>query len=311
MKRVAILGAGKFGQGLAHAARRAGRDVLLFSRFPQSLGDDGIHVVDRLEALAEAELVFIAVPSRVVAEVGRELGEHLDGRHLLVHVSRGLVGDELTTLSRVLREVGPARRVGALAGPLDADALRNGDPAGAIVGSAFPEVGAAVRAAIGSETLRIYGSPDVVGVEVASAMVGLAAIAVGYARAVGAGPSALAVMVTRAMHEAAQLGVELGAKRDTFWGLSGLGDLLAASLGDGRPELAVGEALGRGETAAAAAEAAGTNIESVRLAERLAAYAQRLSIEAPVISTVAAVIAGELDTTAALGALMARQVGRE
>ncbi|NOY93145.1 MAG: NAD(P)-binding domain-containing protein [Deltaproteobacteria bacterium] len=311
MKPVGIVGAGAFGKGLARAARRAGNSVVLFSRFPQELGDAGIEVVDDLAALTRSAPIFIAVPSIFVGEVGRELGAHLDGRHLLVHVSRGLVGAELRTLSRVLREVSPVRRVGALAGPLDAAALAEGLPGGAIVGSAFPEVAAAVRAAIGGSSLRIYESSDSLGVEVASAIVGLAAIAVGYARAVGAGPSALAVMVTRAMHEAAAVGTELGAKRETFWGLAGLGDLVAATLGDGRPELAVGEALGQGKDVEAAAKIAGANVESLGLAGRMADYAQRVSVPAPVTSTVARVIAGELDTQHALAALMARDVGKE
>jgi len=311
MRPVGILGAGAFGKGLARAARRAGNRVVLFSRFGQDLDDPGIEVVDDLAALAETTPIFIAVPSVFVAEVGCELGVQLDGRHLLVHVSRGLVGPDLRTLSRVLREVSPVRRVGALAGPLDAAGLAQGLPGGAIVGSAFPEVASAVRQAIGGQSLRIYESTDVRGVEIASAIVGLSAIAVGYARAVGAGPSALAVMVTRAMHEAAAVGQELGAERETFWGLAGLGDLVAATLGDGRPELAVGEALGRGENAASAAQAAGANVESLLLAGRMAEYAERVSISAPVTSTVARVIAGELDTELALGALMARSVGRE
>src|SRR5690606_27838602 len=107
------------------------------------------------------------VPSVHVGALAVELGAHLDGSHLLVHVSRGLLGDELETLTHLLRETTPVRRVGALAGPLVAKALIEGQPGGGIVGSLFPEVADAVCDAIAGKRLRIYRTDDVVGVEIA------------------------------------------------------------------------------------------------------------------------------------------------
>ena len=308
---IGVLGAGNFGRAVARAASRAGRRVELWGRTPRDLSDARIHSTSDLSVLAEAELIFVAIPSQYVRAAATDLGAYLDGRHLLVHVSRGLIGEELLTITQCLREVTAARRVGALAGPLDADALANGAPCGAIVGSRFDEVARAVRDAIGGPALRIYDTRDVIGVEVASAMVGLLALATGYASEAGVGPAALAVFLTRGMAEATRLAVSLGAQSSTLMGLAGYGDLMAVAAGDERPEVRLGRALARGQRVQEAAEAAGANIEGVSIAARVAQFAEVTGLEAPIAAVIARFVDGELSRDAAIAALMARRVGRE
>lgn len=203
---IAVVGGGSFGQSLARASARVGQRVLLWSRRPRELPEESITCTTELRELADAELVLFAVPSPHVGEVADELGHHLDGSHLLVHVSRGLVGDELHTVSEVLAERTPCRRVGALAGPLVAKNLASDEPSGAIIGSQFPEVVEAVSEALGGPSLRVYSTPDLVGVELASALVGLVALSLGYAMQMGMGPGALAVLATRGLAEATRVG---------------------------------------------------------------------------------------------------------
>lgn len=306
---VGIVGGGTFGWGLACAAERAGRRVLLWSRRPQRSGTEHIELVARPADLAAAELIFFAVPSHFVAEVARELGGHLDGAHFLVHISRGVVGEELLGLSQVLRAETPCRRVGALAGPLVAEALLGGAPTGGIVASRFPEVRAAVREAIGGKAVRLYGTDDVVGAEFASTAVGLFSTAIGFAQGAGLGPAALAMLATRGMAEAARLGVTLGGKHETFTGLAGFGDLLAAVAGDGRPELGVGRMIAQGLPVDQASVGAYT--EGVESARRIAAYARRAKLHAPVSTLCAAAFAREIPAADAVAALMSREVGEE
>jgi glycerol-3-phosphate dehydrogenase (NAD(P)+) len=308
---VAVLGAGSFGRGLAHAAARVGRDVIIFSRVETDVGIDRVTTTNRLADLARAELIFVAVPSQHIEEVARDLGEHIDGRHLLVHVSRGLAGPDLTPLTRVLRELTPCRRVGALAGPLVADALTEGRTGGAIVGTRFPEIANAVRDAIGGPMLRIYSTDDVHGVEVASAMVGLLTLTGGFARHLGMGPAALAVMATRGLAEAARLGVALGALERTFYGLAGTGDLMAVLAGDDRPELRLAAAVAEGKSIEQATEAAGSNIESMELARRVADYADRAGVSAPIAEAMAEVLDGRCTPSDAVTRLMTRRMGTE
>ncbi len=308
---VGVLGGGGFGRGLARAAERAGRDVVLWSRGERGRLGERVRTTHDLSALAEAEVVFVAVPSERVGALANELGAHLDGRHLLVHVSRGLVGEELTTLTHVLRTETPCRRVGVLAGPLVANALAEGTPGGGVVGTRFPEVVSAVREAIAGPSLRLYSTDDVQGVELASAMVGLLALGAGFARETGLGPGALAVMGTRGMVEAARVGVALGAREQTFFGLAGFGDLLAVFGGDDRPESRLGAALAAGKSLSEAGREAGAHIEGVTIARRVAGYAATRGIEAPIAQTLADVLEERLTPREAVERLMTRRVGAE
>jgi glycerol-3-phosphate dehydrogenase (NAD(P)+) len=308
---VAVIGGGDFGRGLAAAAARAGAEVVIHTRKRTSVPKVPFRTTDQLADAAGAELIFLAVPSEHVARVAESLGRHLDGSHLMVHVSRGLAGAELATLSQVLRRITPCRRLGVLAGPLDAQALIDGTPAGGIVGSRFPEVTEAVCAALGSGALRIYSTDDIIGVEVASAMVGLLSLAVGYVQRLALGPATLSVMATRGMAEATRLGVALGATEATFHGLAGVGDLISAIADDGRPELLLGRRVAEGVPLADAARELKTHIEGVHTAQRVSHFGERLGFEMPISAVVAKVLGGHVDASVAIDALMARQTTRE
>ncbi len=309
--KISVVGGGAFGWGLALAAERAGHEVLMWSRRPQREGSKGVRLVAALAELAAAELVFFAVPSPHMPAVAAELGQHLDGAHFLVHVSRGIVGEELQTLSQVLRTRTPCRRVGALAGPLVAQALLEGAPGGGIVASRFPEVQAAVATALGGSRLRIYRTDDLIGTEFASTGVGLLAMAVGYARGLGLGPATLAMMTARGMSECTRIGVALGGRAETFNGLAGYGDLIAAVADDGRPELAVGRELAAGTPLAQIGRQIGAYVEGLESARRITAYARRTGAHAPLISLCADVFEGKVSSSQALAVLMSRQVGEE
>lgn len=306
---VAVVGGGGFGRGLALAAAREGRPVVLWSRQPRELDAPNLRSTTDLAEVADAELVFLAVPSVHVGALAVELGAHLDGSHLLVHVSRGLLGDELETLTHLLRETTPVRRVGALAGPLVAKALIEGEPGGGIVGSLFPEVADAVCDAIAGKRLRIYRTDDVVGVEIASAMVGLMALALGYAQGMGFGPGTLAVLGTRGLAEAARIGVARGADERTFAGLAGAGDLMAAVAGDARPEVEFGRALAEGRPLEDAAARAGAYVEGSSIARQVAAFADRTGMKAPVSSALAKLIGGTMTGETVMAELMTRPTG--
>jgi glycerol-3-phosphate dehydrogenase (NAD(P)+) len=192
-----------------------------------------------------------------------------------------------------------------------ARALEQGEPGGGIVGSLFPEIGECVRDAIGGPTLRIYSTQDVIGVEVASALVGLLALAIGYAQGRGFGPSTTAVLATRGMAEAARIGVACGAEERTFSGLAGFGDLTAAVAGDGRPEYAFGRAIAEGLPLPKAAERAGAFVEGTSIAANAAEFASRHGFEAPICSAMSALLSGQASTADVLVQLMTRPARRE
>ncbi len=298
---VGVVGAGSFGRALAVAAQRSG-EALLYSRSPR----DEPYATTEARDLARCELIFISVPSPHIPKIATLLAPHLDGRHLLVHVSRGLIGDDLQTVSRHLRANTPARRVGCLAGPLAAEALAEGQPGGGIVGTQFPEVADAVRAAIEGSSLRLYDSSDTVGVEVASAMVGLLAMQAGFCLERKIPPSAMAVMMDRGLAEAARVGVQLGGDAETFHGMAGSGDLFAALGGDERAEVRLGRALASTFDLAAAGREAGAHIEGLTIARRVATFAERHGFEAPIAAITAQALEGKMTIEEGLEHLMRR-----
>lgn len=308
---VGIVGGGGFGRGLALAAARVGRRAIVWSRNPKDLGHERIRTTSEMGELTQTELVFVAVPSTHVEAVADAMCPYLDGGHLVVHVSRGVVGDELTTVSEVLRQRTPCRRVGALGGPLVATALAEGHPGGGIVGSLFPEVAEAVTEAISGPTLRIYQTRDAVGVELGSAFSGLVALAVGYAQAMKLGPGTLAVLATRGLAEGTRVGESLGADPRTFAGLSGAGDVLAAVAGDGRPEVEFGRALAEGLALDRAAERAGAYVEGAAIARRITDWAERRRLPVPITTAIGRLFAGKSSAQQVLHDLMTRPLGTE
>jgi glycerol-3-phosphate dehydrogenase (NAD(P)+) len=307
---VAVLGGGRFGLALVRAAARTG-EVLLWSRRPTELELPNLRVTSELADVRAAELLLLAVPSRHAEQILTEAGRHLDGRHLLVHVSRGLLDDELRTMSHVLRTVTPCRRIGALAGPLSVDVLTNATPGAGVVGSEFPEVGEAVRGALGGPTLRIYDNDDMRGVELAAALTGLLLFATGFAQRVGFGASTIGAVATRGVAEVSRIGAALGARPDTFSGLACFGDLLAAVAGSDRPELVLGRALAEGATPKAALLRAGGNIEGIEVARRVAEFGKRRKIRTPLSDVIAEMVSGGLTAAEGVRQLMGRDVGRE
>ncbi len=287
---VAVVGGGAWGLALAAAAARTGRHALLLSRRAHAGGSlpQGVTLArDHADVARRARIVILAVPSSAARTTARALGEHVDGRHVVVHGVRGLVGDEMATIGDVLREETPSRRIGALGGPALVEDLLAGRPSVLVCGSRFPEVNAAVSEALTHETLRVYPTHDLHGLEWASALVGCLAIGMGYAQSLGASPGLVAALLSRSVHEAARLAAAAGGEEQTLLGLAGYGDLLAAMGQERRPEVVLGRALGRGLKLDAALAEAGQRIEAVELVPRVAAWAETHHVRAPIFRALA------------------------
>lgn len=284
---VAVIGGGLWGRSLAKAAARTGSKVTLISRRAPDPTDGLSHSTD-FAAARPAKLVLLATPSGVVRQVARELGDHLDGAHYVVHGVRGLVhdpeGDALHTVSDVLREELPARRLGALGGPALAEDLDAGRPSVLVSASRFPEVNKALAEAFTRPMLRVYSTPDLRGLEWASALVGCLAIGIGFAKGVGLSPGLVAAVLCRSMAEAGRIASAAGGDEHTLLGLAGYGDLLASVEMDGRPEVVLGRALAGGATVEEALQKTGARVEAVELLPRVVAFAKAHGVRAPIFA---------------------------
>lgn len=289
---VGVVGGGPWGVALALAASRTGAEVLLFSRREHPPINDGPRIVREYAEVARARLLVLAVPSTAARTALRALGDHLDGSHLVIHGVRGLEGEALKTVSDLVREETPVRRVGALGGPVQADELTRGRPSAMICGSRFPEVHAAVTAAFESPALHVDTTSDLRGLEWASALVGCLAIGVGFAEASGAGPGLIAALISRAVDGAARIAVAAGAEERTMLGLGGYGDLLASIALQGRPEVIVGKALARGRTLDEAVAEARLRVEAIPLIPRIVAFAKERRVDGGVFEALALILRG-------------------
>ena len=306
MATVTIIGAGTWGLALAAAAARAGNEAMLFSRrSPMAIADGdrrdvkapkGVTLTKDLgEAAKHARLIVLTVPSNVAAEVSRALGDHVDGRHLVVHGVRGLEskGGELATIADVVRRETPARRVGALGGPALTEDLLAGKPGVLVCGSPYEEVNSAVTTAFGSRTCRVYSTPDLHGLEWASAMVGCLAIGIGYAQALDMSAGLVAAVISRSMDEASRIAAAAGGEARTLFGLAGYGDLLACIAQKERPEVKVGAALAKGTPLSKAVASAGTRVEAVELIPHIASWAEHRKVRAPIFAALNRLVRGE------------------
>jgi glycerol-3-phosphate dehydrogenase (NAD(P)+) len=307
LRSIGVLGGGPWGLSLARAAARGSCETWLHSRRQQDASLDGIRITRSLAELARCRVLIVAVPSNLARAVVRELGDHLDGSHVVVHGIRGLSGSELSTISHIVREETPARRVGALGGPVQADELAEGRPSAMVVASEFGEVSVVMREALESERLQIHTTRDLRGLEWASALVGCLSIGLGYAQArEDVSPGLLAALISRAVDEAASIAVAAGAEEKTFYGLGGYGDLLASMALADRPEVVLGRELGRGASLEEAQARARLRVEAIDLVPRVAAFAGARGVRCDILRAIGAILDGSASPDRVIRALFAR-----
>lgn len=298
-RKLAVVGGGTWGLALAAAAAHAETDVLLVSRRElDGALPKGVRTTrDTAEAARHARLIVLAVPSGVARAVARDLGDHLQGSHYVVHGVRGLVStggdgrpldaDDLRTISEVIREETPVRRTGALGGPALASDILAGRASVLVAASRYPEVTEATTAIFGSPTLRVYPTNDLKGLEWASALVGCLTIAIGYAQAMKMSAGLVAALISRAIGEASRIAAAAGGEEKTLLGLAGYGDLLASIAQSERPEVLVGQALAKGLPPAEAAKAAELRVEALELIPHVSRWAEANGVRAPIFRALA------------------------
>ncbi len=214
--------------------------------------------------------------------------------------SWGLMGHE------VQARVAPALHAGVLTGPSFAQEVAKGQPTAMVAASAHDAVRQSLVSAFHSQSLRVYASDDVVGVEVGGAVKNVLAIATGLCDGLQLGLNARAALITRGLAEMTRLGLALGAKPETFMGLSGLGDLVLTATGDLSRNRRIGLALAQGQTLDQAVQALGHVAEGVYSARTVVQRAQGLGVDMPIAQSVVDLLNGKLQPAQAVAALMGR-----
>ncbi len=319
-----VVGAGAWGTAFALHLARARQAVTLVPRRADQAAVLGatrlnadylpgltlpaeIRVTADLEAaVGEAEVVLLACPAQALRETCIRVGS----AKIVVSLAKGLeLGTHLRP-SEVMASVLPGAIVGSLTGPTNALGVARGDPSAMVL--ATTGVSAAVlQAAISGPTLRIYTSDDLAGVEFGGCLKNIYAIAAGCCDGLKFGDNTKAALLTRALAEMVRVGVSLGARAETFSGLSGFGDLVATCYGGWSRNREFGQRLGEGRTVAELVAHRKTVVEGYKTAESFAELCMQRGIDAPILREVHAILFEDKRPAAALAALMARELKRE
>ncbi|SDR86787.1 NAD(P)H-dependent glycerol-3-phosphate dehydrogenase [Opitutus sp. GAS368] len=328
-----IIGAGAWGTAMAvHLARRGqqttlvtrraehaaqlratheNRDYLPGIRLPESL----VVTQDLRPALLEADVALIACPSqslRAWCEQMRTVLHDTSRLQLFLSLVKGLeIGTHLRP-SEMMAQVLPGLNCGTLTGPTNAAEVARGLPAAMVMAAQrTDEFVPKVQAAMSGSTLRIYISDDLAGAEYGASLKNIYAIAAGLCDGQRLGDNAKAALLTRAVTEMVRVGAALGAKPETFYGLSGFGDLVATSHGAWSRNREFGEKIGAGKSVAELLAGRKTVVEGHRTTEALHGLCQERGITAPILTEVYAILYQDKKPTDALHALMTRELKRE
>jgi glycerol-3-phosphate dehydrogenase (NAD(P)+) len=269
-----------------------------------------LRATDRLDvALADAETVFVVVPSEFCRGIYRQAGPIAPAGAALVSATKGIEIDTLARMSEVAAVEAPGRPLAVLSGPSFALEVAKALPTAVVVASSDQALAERVQRALSTRTFRAYSSEDVAGVELAGALKNVIAIAAGIIDGLGYGHNTEAALITRGLAEIARLAVALGARPDTLAGLAGLGDLVLTCTGALSRNRTVGQRLGRGMTLAEAS--AGIHPEGVRTTLAACSLAERERIEMPIARQMKAVLYEGKPPREALDELMLRSLKRE
>ncbi|MCM3564027.1 NAD(P)H-dependent glycerol-3-phosphate dehydrogenase [Hydrogenophaga intermedia] len=331
--RTLVLGAGAWGTALAiGAARHGAARVTLWARdagqardiqarrentryLPGHALPDTLDVAggDARALTADAGLVIIATPMAALREWLTALAAlPVPVAWLCKGFERARAADQPGLLGHeIAAEVAPTLHTGVLSGPSFAQEVARGQPTALVAASAHAGVRDALVAAFHGPTLRVYANDDVAGVEVGGAVKNVLAIATGLCDGLGLGLNARAALITRGLAEITRLGVALGARPETFMGLSGLGDLVLTATGDLSRNRQIGLLLARGQTLAQAVASLGHVAEGVYSAQTVAQRARLLGVDMPITEAVVALLEGRLQPAQAVVELMGRDPKRE
>ena len=244
MAKIGILGAGSWGIALSVLLHGNGHEITVWSIIREEvemlqekrehvsklpgvkLPDDMKFTNDLEEAMAEKDVLVLAVPSPFTRSTARSMKPYLTKSQLIVNVAKGIEETTLMTLSEQIEEELPEAEVAVLSGPSHAEEVGRGIPTTVVVGAKKKETAEYLQNIFMNQVFRVYTSPDIMGIELGGSLKNVIALAAGIADGLGYGDNTKAALITRGIAEMTRLGVKMGGKMETFAGLTGMGDLI-------------------------------------------------------------------------------------
>ena len=319
--KITVIGSGGWGTALALLLRKNGNDVTIWS-FAQSEIDyirqhqenallkgvtipEDIALTTDMAAAEDAELVVSAVPSFAVRQTAEKLKSHLRPETILVSVTKGIERETAKRMSEILEDV-TGHAVAVLSGPTHAEEVARGIPTGCVVACRDQAVAERVQSIFMSPVFRVYAGDDIVGVELGAALKNIYALIAGVLEGAGCGDNTKALMMTRGLTESARLGMALGASKETFAGLSGVGDLIVTCCSMHSRNHRCGILIGQGKGPKEAMDEVGAVVEGYYAAASAHDLAAKTGVEMPIAEAAYQALYEDLTVSEAIASLMGR-----
>ncbi len=298
MAEITILGSGGFGLALAIMCYSMGHKVTVWSKFQAEIDEirttgelsgklpnvkipQEITLTTDITAVSGKDVVLVGIPTQFVRSVAREAAPHMKPETVIVNTSKGLEAGSFKRMSEVLTEEFPDNPIVVLTGPSHAEELALGIPTTVAVASADVKYAEYIQDIFTSPTLRLYVNADVLGCELGGAMKNIIALAAGISDGLGFGDNTKAALMTRGIHEITALGVAMGARVETFAGLTGIGDLIVTCCSMHSRNRRAGILIGQGKSPEEAVRQVGT-VEGYHCCEVAYALAKKLGVTMPI-----------------------------
>lgn len=321
--KITVLGAGSWGTALAMTAEKNGHLVSLWTHdseeaktmdegrkcknLPEIRIPDTIRILSSLEeAVKDAELLLFAIPSIYTREMALRVKPYAGKEQILLTVSKGIEEKTLLTMSEILEEVFPENRVAVLSGPSHAEEVSRFIPTTIVCASKEEETAKIIQNAFLSDSFRVYTNKDIRGVEIGAALKNVIALAAGIADGLGYGDNTMAALITRGIAEISRLGIAMGCHRETFAGLSGIGDLIVTCVSKHSRNRRAGILIGKGERYEDAMKEVGQVVEGVYAAKAAKALGEKYKVELPIVKEVNAILFEGKEPKDAVSELMLR-----
>ena len=322
MKNIAIIGSGSWGVALAIHLAKLGNKVKIWS-FMQEEADlinnekkckflpevtlpEGIYCTTSYEeAIKNSEIILHVTPSKFTRNTVKEYKKYVTNQTIVI-CTKGFEKETLSSLDEVFKQEIPNVKLAILSGPSHAEEVSKAVPTAMVIASENEEIANELRDIFMNENLRVYTSKDVKGVELGGALKNIIAFCAGVAAGIGLGDNTFAALITRGLCEISRLGVALGGKYETFYGLTGLGDLIVTCLSEHSRNRTAGKLMGQGKTLEEARNQIGMVIEGVDNIEVAYELAQKYQVDMPIVNAVYDMLYNNLSPKEGVTRLMTR-----
>lgn len=304
MGKVGILGAGSWGTALSLLLYKNGHEVTVWSidkrevemlqnerqhksKLPGVMLPQDMKITNDLEeGMRDKDFLVLAVPSVYTRSTARSMKPYIKPEQKVVNVAKGIEESTLMTLSEQIEEELPEANVAVLSGPSHAEEVGRGLPTTCVVGARTKETAIYLQKAFMSDVFRVYISPDILGIEIGGSLKNVIALAAGIADGLGYGDNTKAALITRGIAEITRLGVRMGGKAESFYGLTGIGDLIVTCASVHSRNRKAGYLIGQGKSMQEAMDEVQMVVEGVYSAKAGLALAQKYGETMPIIEQV-------------------------